>query len=259
MPFYRRLAVVGTLLSSLFALSVPAQAAGVDDAMKAGVLKICSPGDYKPFSFMQGDGRFEGLDVDLMESRAASLGVKTEFVKTTWAKMMDDFTAGKCDIAAGGISVTLDRQKKAWFGTSYMVNGKTPIVRCADVSRFQSIEAIDKPGVKVIANPGGSNERFAKANFKIAPITIHSDNIGIFNEVLTGKADVFVTESAEALVQQKLVPGLCAVNPDKPLQYGEMGYMLPRGDAITKAYVDQWLHLIKANGDYQRIANRWLN
>ena len=259
MPFYRRLAVVGTLLSSLFALSVPAQAAGVDDAMKAGVLKICSPGDYKPFSFMQGDGRFEGLDVDLMESLAASLGVKTEFVKTTWAKMMDDFTAGKCDIAAGGISVTLDRQKKAWFGTSYMVNGKTPIVRCADVSRFQSIEAIDKPGVKVIANPGGSNERFAKANFKTAPITIHSDNIGIFNEVLTGKADVFVTESAEALVQQKLVPGLCAVNPDKPLQYGEMGYMLPRGDAITKAYVDQWLHLIKANGDYQRIANRWLN
>jgi cyclohexadienyl dehydratase len=259
MPFYRRLAVVGTLLSILFAINVPAQAAGVDDAMKAGVLKICSPGDYKPFSFMQGDGRFEGLDVDLMESLAASLGVKTEFVKTTWGKMMDDFTAGKCDIAAGGISVTLDRQKKAWFGTSYMVNGKTPIVRCADVSRFQSIEAIDKPGVKVIANPGGSNERFAKANFKTAPITIHSDNIGIFNEVLTGKADVFVTESAEALVQQKLVPGLCAVNPDKPLQYGEMGYMLPRGDAITKAYVDQWLHLIKANGDYQRIANRWLN
>jgi len=111
----------------------------------------------------------------------------------------------------------------------------------------------------VIANPGGSNERFARANFKTAQLTIHPDNIGIFNEVLTGKADVFVTESAEAIVQQKLVPGLCAVNPDKPLQYGEMGYMLPRGDVITKAYVDQWLHLINANGDYQRIASRWLN
>ena len=57
----------------------------------------------------------------------------------------------------------------------------------------------------------------------------------------------------------KLVPGLCAVNPDKPLQYGEMGFMLPKGDVITKAYVDQWLHLIKANGEYQRIAKRWLD
>jgi cyclohexadienyl dehydratase len=255
----RRFALLGTLFVSALSLSLPSAAMGVDDAMKSGVLKVCSPGDYKPFSFAQADGRFEGLDVDMMDSLATSMGVKAEFVKTSWGKLMEDFTAGKCDIAAGGISVTLDRQKKAWFGTSYMVNGKTPIVRCADVARFQSIEAIDKPGVKVIANPGGSNERFAKANFKAATITIYSDNIGIFNEVLTGNADVFVTESAEALVQQKLVPGLCAVNPDKPLQYGEMGYMLPRGDTVTKAYVDQWLHLIKANGDYQRIANRWLN
>lgn len=259
MPCHRSLALLSSLFVSLAALCAPAQAAGVDEVMKSGVLKVCSPGDYKPFSFALADGRFEGLDVDLMESLAGSLGVKAEFVKTSWGKLMDDFTAGKCDIAAGGISVTLERQKKAWFGTAYMVNGKTPIVRCADVARFQNVAAIDLPGVKVIANPGGSNERFARANFKTAQLTIHSDNIGIFNEVLSGKADVFVTESAEAIIQQKLVPGLCAVNPDKPLQYGEMGYLLPRGDVVTKAYVDQWLHLIKANGDYQRIASRWLN
>lgn len=40
-------------------------------------------------------------------------------------------------------------------------------------------------------------------------------------------------------------PGLCAVNPEKPLQYGEMAYPSPRGDVLTKEYVDQWLHLIK--------------
>ena len=259
MQINRSIAVLASVFLSLAAVCVPARSAGVDDVVKAGVLKVCSPGDYKPFSFALADGRFEGLDVDLMESLAGSLGVKTEFVKTSWAKLMDEFTGGKCDVAAGGISVTLERQKKAWFSTAYMVNGKTPLVRCTDVTRFQSIEAIDKPGVQVIANPGGSNERFARANFKTATITIFGDNIGIFNEVLSGRADVFVTESAEALVQQKLLPGLCAVNPEKPLQYGEMGLMLPRGDVVTKAYVDQWLHLIKANGEYQRIAARWLN
>jgi cyclohexadienyl dehydratase len=144
------------------------------------------------------------------------------------------------------------------FSTAYMVNGKTPLVRCADAQKFQTVADIDKPGVKVIANPGGSNERFAKANFKQASLTIHSDNIGIFDEVLKGNADVFVTESAEAIVQQRQKPGLCAVNPDKPLQYGEMAYMLPRGDVVTKQYVDQWLHLTKAGGEYQRIVARWL-
>jgi cyclohexadienyl dehydratase len=62
-----------------------------------------------------------------------------------------------------------------------MVNGKTLLVRCADVQRFQSIADIDKPEVQVIANLGGSNERFAKANFKNAKLTIHPDNIGISN------------------------------------------------------------------------------
>ena len=236
-----------------------AQAAGVDEVQQAGVLRVCTPGDYKPFSFAAAEGQYEGLDVDLMNSLAASLGVKVQFVKTSWARLMDDFTAGQCDVAAGGISVTLERQKKAWFSQAYMVNGKTPLVRCADAQRFTSVAAIDQPGVKVIANPGGSNERYARASFKAAQLTIHPDNLGIFKEVLEGRADVFVTESAEALVQQKLNPGLCAVNPDKPLQYGEMGFLLPRGDALTKAYVDQWLHLIQANGDYQKLKARWLN
>src|SRR5450631_966961 len=227
-------------------LSLPAHAGSLDEIIKAGTLRACTPGDYKPFSFAKPDGSFEGIDIDLMESLAASLGVKVEYVKTTWANLLTDFTGNKCDIAVGGISVSLDRQKRVSFSAAYMINGKTPLVRCADVNRFQSVADIDKQGVKVIANPGGSNERFARANFKTASLTVHQDNLGIFDEVLNGNADVFVTESAEALVQQRQKPGLCAVNPDKPLQYGEMAYMLPRGDVPTKDYVDQWLHLSKA-------------
>jgi cyclohexadienyl dehydratase len=60
-------------------------------------------------------------------------------------------------------------------------------------------------------------------------------------------------------VQQKQKPGLCAVSPDKPLQYGEMGYIRPRSDVLTKEYVDQWLHLSKASGKYERIVSRSLN
>jgi hypothetical protein len=36
-------------------------------------------------------------------------------------------------------------------------------------------------------------------------------------------------------------------------------YILPRGDVLTKEYVDQRLHLSKASGEYQRIVGRWLN
>lgn len=249
---------VAALALLALAASTAAQESSLDAVMKAGVLRACTPGDYKPFSFQKSDGTFEGLDVDLAQSLASAMGAKLELVKTSWANLLPDFGAGKCDIALGGISVTTERQKRVFFSKAYMVNGKTPLARCEDVAKFQSVADIDKAGVRVIANPGGSNERFARANFKVATLTIHADNLTIFDELLAKRADVFVTEAAEALVQQKLRPGLCAVNPERPLQYGEMAWMLPRNDMVMKGFVDQWLHLAKASGDYQRTADKWL-
>jgi len=240
-----------------WALAVHAEDSRLDGVQKSGVLRVCTPGDYKPFSLAKGDAAFEGIDVDVAQAMAKALGVEPRFVKTSWSTLMDDFVA-KCDIAVGGISVTLDRQKRAFFSQPYMVNGKAPITRCENVMKYQSVADIDKGGVTVIENPGGSNERFARANFKQAKIVIFNDNTTIFDEILKGNADVMISESVEGLVQQKLHPGLCAVNPDKPLQFGEMAYLLPRGDVVFKAWVDQWLHLAKATGDYDRIVGTWM-
>jgi cyclohexadienyl dehydratase len=232
-------------------------ASRLDSAMAAGKIKVCSPGDYKPFSLQKPDGGFEGLDIDLIQAAAKSMGVEVEMVKSSWPTLMKDFTE-KCDVGLGGISVTTDRQKTAFFSSAYMVNGKAPITKCENVSKFQTVADIDKPGVTVIENPGGSNERFARANFKQAKIVIFNDNTVIFDEILKGNADVMISESVETIVQQKARPGLCAVNPEKPLQYGEMGWLLPRGDTVFKAWVDQWIHLAKASGEYDKIVGRWL-
>jgi cyclohexadienyl dehydratase len=234
-----------------------AQESRLDTIQKGGALRVCTPGDYKPFSLARPDAGFEGIDVDIAQAMAKALGVEAKFVKTSWPKLMDDFIE-KCDLAVGGISVTLDRQKRAFFSEPYMINGKAPITRCENVQKFQTIADIDKPGVTVIENPGGSNERFARANFKQAKIVIFDDNTMIFDEILKGRADVMISESVETVVQQKLKPGLCAVNPTKPLQYGEMAYLLPRGDTVLKAWVDQWMHLAKANGEYDRIVESWI-
>ena len=262
-PLSSRFVQLGLAAASLAACAAAwsqttAPTSSLDAVQQAGVLRICTPGDYKPFSFQKPDGAFEGIDVDLMTSLTTSLGVKPAWVKTSWANLMPDLVAGKCDMAVGGISVTTERQKKAFFSTAYMVNGKTPVARCADVGKYRSVADINKPETRVIFNPGGSNERFARANFKQAQMRLNPENLTIFDEILAMRADVFVTDSAEAITQQKLKPGLCAINPDKPLQYGEMAYLLPRGDVAFKAYVDQWLHLAKASGDYQKVEGQWL-
>ena len=229
----------------------------LDKVLDKGQLEVCTTGDYKPYTFLRQDGEYEGIDIEMARSLAQSLGVKVQWVPTTWKTLMPDMVAGKCDIGMGGISVTLERQKKAFFSSTLDVDGKIPLVRCDDVSRYQTIEQINQPSVRLIEPAGGTNEAFARAFLPNAQLNFH-DNKTIFQELLDKRADVMITDASEALYQQKRMPGLCAVNPANYMQYGEKAYLLPRDDMAWKSYVDQWLHLSKATGDYQKTLGHWL-
>jgi cyclohexadienyl dehydratase len=254
--------VLAAALSAVITLpaSALAQAASrLDAIITQGTLRVGTTGDYKPFTFLdKASGQYSGLDIELAQNLAQALGVKIDFVATAWPALMKDFEADRFDIAMGGISVTLERQKKAYFSAPYMREGKTPIARCEDKEKFATIAQIDQPGVKVIVNPGGTNERFARANLKIAQIVVHNDNTTIFDEIVKRNADLMITDSSETLYQQKLKPSLCAVHPDKPFDFAEKAYLLQRDPAL-KSFVDQWLHLAMETGVYQTIFNKWLN
>src|SRR5262249_15410948 len=226
-------ALVGALATAASAADQPQRR--LDAILARGTLRVGTTGDYKPFSFDNpATHNFEGLDIDMAESLGKALGVKVEYVKTAWPNLMADFTADKFDIAVGGVSVTLDRQKKGFFSIPYMVDGKTPIARCTDKEKFQTLAEIDKPGVRAIVNPGGTNERFARDNFKAASIEVYKDNVTIFDQIVAGKADIMVTDASETLLQQKLHKELCSIHPDRPFNYAEKAYWLQRDSAFKE-------------------------
>jgi cyclohexadienyl dehydratase len=250
---------LATLLLFIGSMQAHAQQASrLDDIISRGTLRVGMTGDYLPFSsYDVTTSTFRGFDVDMAEALGKALGVKVDYVKTSWPKLTSDFEAGQFDIAMGGISITLDRQKKGLFSTAIMREGKTPIARCADKDKFDTLATIDRPGIHVIVNPGGTNERFTRAHVKSAEITVHNDNVTIFDEIAAGHADLMMTDASETRYQQKLHPGvLCAVHPDKPFDFAEKAYWLQR-DVALKDFVDQWLHIMTEDGSYRAIYSRW--
>ncbi|WP_394844190.1 transporter substrate-binding domain-containing protein [Pendulispora brunnea] len=223
-----------------------------------GELRVCSTGDYRPFTFYEaGTSTWSGIDVDMADDLARRLGVRRTMVHTTWKNLVQDFTS-KCDIAVGGISITLERSKLAFFSDAYLDDGKVPITRCENESRFHTIEQINRPEVKVIVNPGGTNEQFVRAHLASANVIVHPDNNTIHHEIAAGRADLMITDSAEAQWQAKKNPELCAVNPQKPFTFSQKAYLLPLGDTAFQHYVNQWLNLTRHDGTYERIAKPWL-
>ena len=255
-------AIVAVAAACLMMASVHAQPAPapsrLDDIIKRGTLRVGMTGDYLPFTSLDKvTSTFKGFDVDMAAALGKALGVKVEYVQTAWPQLMKDFEADNFDIAMGGVSITLDRQKKGFFSIPIMREGKTPIARCADKGKYETLAEIDKPGTRVIVNPGGTNERFARAHVKNAQIRVHNDNVTIFDEIARGDADLMMTDASETRYQQKLHAGvLCAVHPEAPFDFAEKAYWLQR-DVALKAFVDQWLHIAMQDGTFRRLYAAW--
>ncbi|MFG2223260.1 transporter substrate-binding domain-containing protein [Streptomyces sp. NPDC048644] len=231
----------------------------LDAVPRRGVLRVCTTGDYRPFTYLDPKtGKYRGVDIEMARDLATSLDAKPRYVATTWAKLVGDLTAGRCDIGMGGVSITLPRARAAYFSEPTREDGKTPIVRCEDKDRYRTLQQIDRPGTTVVVNPGGTNEEFARAHIKRATITVHPDNTTIFDEIVAGRADVMMTDASETRYQAKVHPELCAVHPDEPFSFSEKAYALPRGDDAFKAYVDQWVHLAKNDGTYRKYEDAWM-
>ncbi len=229
----------------------------LDEIILKGRLRVGTTGDYKPFTYLNPTtNEFEGFDIDMARSLGDALGVKVEFVKTSWSTLLKDHSDQKFDVGFGGISYSFDRARKAYFSSPYLKEGKSPIARCENASKFQSLADIDKPGVRVIVNPGGTNEKFARANIKSATITVHPDNTTIFEEIVKGNADLMMTDASETRYQQKLKKELCAINPDKPFNFSEKAYLLPRDEPLRN-FVDGWLRTSREDGTFKKLDAKW--
>jgi cyclohexadienyl dehydratase len=167
--------LAGLLLATLIGPADAETPTRLDAIVKGGILRVGLTEDYRPFSFAEASGKVEGIDLDMAVSLAQSLGVRLEIVKTSWSTLKSDLEANSFDIAMGGITITLDRQKMGLFSNPVFSSGKTPITHCGDEPKYGTIAAIDQPGVHVIVNPGGTNERFDRAHLQTATIVPWSD------------------------------------------------------------------------------------
>ncbi|MEV5647426.1 transporter substrate-binding domain-containing protein [Nocardia sp. NPDC052254] len=248
----RVLAALAVLAAASSGAVVPAQAQAPD------ALRVCTTGDYPPYSESDGHGGYRGIDIDLVRDMADVLHRQVRFVPTTWSSMGADFGSRACDLAVGGISDAPARRAFADFSTSYGTDGKTPIVRADDAGRFATIADIDRPEVRVIVNRGGTNEQFARAHFPHAQLAVWPDNVTIFDQISQGRADVFVTDSVEGRYRVRRHPDLRVLHPEAPFDSFGKVFLVGKNDPLTMAMVDGWLTSQLATGGIERRLDTWI-
>ena len=225
-----------------------------------GKLLIGTTGDYRPLSFYEQEtGEYWGFGIELAEAIAQRMGVSAEFVRTSWPTLTADVLAEPqlFDMAMGGITITETRCATMLMSDGYLANGKTILCRTADTVLYRSLADIDRPGVRVMVNPGGLNEQFAREHLTHATILVHPRNEEIPSLIAEGQADIMITEITEAPYYVQHDPRVAAPLLDRPFTHGEIGVLMRRGQDDLMDFVNGIIRQMKADGSLRALHQKY--
>jgi ABC-type amino acid transport substrate-binding protein len=248
-------ATLATLVTLLAA--APTHAGPVlDRVMAAGTVRVCIWPDYYGITWRNPrNEQLQGIDIDLSAEFAKILGVKLQYVESSFAKLIDDVTADRCDVAMHAVGITPQRQQALKFSQPYLqsdVYGVT--TRSSRLVR--QWEDIDKPGVKVAVQAGTFMEPVMVAALKQAQVVIVRPPVVREQELEAGRVDVFMTDYPYSRRLLDNADWARLVAPPRPFHTVPYAYAVKPGDDDWLREIDRFVALIKRDGRLEAAARR---
>ncbi len=228
--------------------------------LERGTLRVGTTGDYPPFSELdQANNTYKGYEIDVVTQLAVDLGVKVEFVPTSWDTLGAGIQADKYDVTASGITMTLERLKSVAFSDPYLDSPLVPLILKKDDGKYASWRDMDKAGVKLAVMAGTSAEESAKKNFTKAEIVSITAPALDYQELLAGRVDAAITDTVfikKALAQY--ADQVAVVGLDKPIEGQPISMMTLQGDQVWLNWINTWIKLKQQTGFFDSLFDKWI-
>jgi len=222
---------------------------------RAGVLTACVPASRPPL--VTGDAEQPGLEIELLETIAAEIGVR--FRANTIATMGEDFdpslwrvTRAQCAVIAGGL---LDSPATRGFldvSPSFAESGWMALTPTAG-------ESLNGRTAAVLANVAGAN-RLALSRFlrdENVAIRLMRTTDDVAEALTSGTAEIAITDAlyARALAAE-LGYALTPLPP--PLEATPLVFGLWKGDLTLKRAISGAFARIRADGRLDALVEKYL-
>ncbi len=214
-----------------------------------------------PFEFAA-DADSAGFDIDLMRMIANRLGRQWRLVRYRGADFDEIFAGlanGLYDCVASGATITPDRLKLADFCAPYIMSGQSLVV---DVTRHPDVCSIDDlEGLSIGVQSGNTSEPVARALVaagKAGSLRVYAyDDIEqALADLSRGGCDVFMKLAPVMHWMVRGRPNLKVVQTG--ITQEALGISVRRGDTALKQAIDDAQAALRADGELQRLINRWL-
>jgi len=207
-------------------------------------------------------GEMGGIFKESTDVVGQKLGVKIDWIETTFATFPQDLIDGKIDAYCAGMWPNPLRAKQTLSGQPHSFSAYAVYVR-ADDHRFdgKSLEQLNDPSVKIVTMDGemGSQiyaSQFAKASNVSLPQT--SDISQIIENLITKKADVIFFEVAVAADFSSKNPNkIRELYPNKPLRLLPNTFAVAKGEQQLMEMLDVALVEARYEGAFEPILKKY--
>lgn len=257
---HRRAALSAAVLSALATLaagcgnSEPGTTATGIPLVKAGQLTTCTGLPYEPFQFER-NGEVVGFDVDLVDLVAQELGVTQQIVDTPFDGIQSgaDLNAGKCDLAAAGMTITEVREQNFDFSDPYFKATQALVAKKGlGLTGFEQLK-----GKRLAVQNGTTGARYANENAGGVEIVIFEDLGLLLTAVETGDVDAGINDNGVLYDWVNSKPDFeVTAEFDTDEQYG---IAVKTGNTALLNTINEVLAEARSNGEYDRIYQKWFN
>ena len=248
---------LSTMLAATILTAWPAAAGPVADRVRAtGTVRVCIWPDYYGITFRNPrTQQLGGVDIELSAEFARKLGVKLEYVESSFARLVDDVTGDRCDIAMHAVGITPQRQQVLRFSQPYLrsdIYGVTTRTHRA----VKTWADIDKPGVNVAVQAGTFMEPVMAAALKQAKMVVIRPPQTREQELEAGRVDVFMTDYPYSRRLLDNADWARLIVPPQPFHQVPYAYAVKPGDEDWLRRVDDFVAEIKRDGRLEAAARR---
>ena len=233
-----------------------------------GTIRIAIDNETPMFAYMK-DRRLVGYDVDVIVRFCRENGYKPDFNIINFPGIIPAVSSGKCDIGAGGITVTTERAESVRFSeplyslSSFLVVKKSAMSQPVTTKPADSKPAGKRPAVsdfdgKVIAvNSGTLHPDFVMEVLPHAKLLRFDGDMNVFTALMAGKADAAVEDEIILLGFLKEHDGYEFV--DGYLKTFDNGFIFGKNSkgAKLRDEFNEYLRRIKSDGTLQGIHDLW--
>ncbi|WP_299021891.1 transporter substrate-binding domain-containing protein [uncultured Photobacterium sp.] len=245
------------LLLPAFSSSSFAAPSRLKEIMDSGVLRVGTTGDWNPMTIRDPATNFyKGFDIDITTELAKDLGVTVEYVATDWKSLVKGVVTNKYDMT-GSASLNMARAKVAGYSQPYFNLAFVPVIQKQNFKRYRKWSDFNSSSVIISSTRGTLQETLVKEFFPKAKHDVVQAPVRDYQQLLANKSSAIVTSNIEAAMLTNRFPQLTVARVEGMRRPTPIAMLLPRDDQIWINYINHWIELKKAQGFFDRIAEKW--